>query len=62
MNALDKVAGRQAGDNTPVTDDIVRDLFVLGEGLRLNMAADVGTGLRPRVPSEQLQPAERQDS
>lgn len=62
MNALDKVTGRKAGDNTPVTDDIVRDLFDLGERLRLNMAADVGTGLRPRVPSEQLQPAVRQDS
>jgi hypothetical protein len=62
MNALDKAAGRQAGDSTPVTEDTVQDLFVLGERLRLNMAADVGTGLRPRVPSEQLRPAERRDS
>ncbi|MFF3327817.1 hypothetical protein [Streptomyces sp. NPDC002889] len=58
MNALDSAAGRQAGDSTEVEDDVVQGLFIVGERLRLHLAAEVGAGLRPQISSTQLRPAE----
>jgi hypothetical protein len=57
MNVLDAAAGRQIGDDTEIEDDVYADLFRTGEHLRLHLAADVGTGLRPQVSSAQLRPA-----
>jgi hypothetical protein len=57
MDTLDRVAGRQAGNKAEVDDDVLRELFIVGERLRLQLAADVGTGLRPQVSSSQLRAA-----
>ncbi|MEU9785554.1 hypothetical protein AB0H92_32120 [Streptomyces phaeochromogenes] len=58
MNSLDRAAGRQVSDDTRVVDEVFEDLFIAGERLRLHLAADIGTSLRPKVLSPQLRPAE----
>jgi hypothetical protein len=61
LNALDHAAGRQVGDDTEVDDQLFAELFNAAEQLRLHLAADVGTGQRPRIPSAQLRPAKSPD-
>jgi hypothetical protein len=58
IDKLDQAAGRQTGNKAEVDDDVLRELFIVGERLRLHLAADVGTGLRPQVSSSQLRAAE----
>ncbi|MFF5113603.1 hypothetical protein [Streptosporangium sp. NPDC000509] len=62
MNALDDAAGRKVGDDTAVEDHIYEAIFRTGEQLRLQLAADVGTGQQPRVISSQLRPPETPES
>ena len=59
MDALDSAAGRRAGDDTEIDDQSYEPLFQAGEQLRLCLAADIGTGLRPQISSTPLPPAVR---
>ncbi|MFF4806288.1 hypothetical protein ACFY1U_49370 [Streptomyces sp. NPDC001351] len=61
MDALDKAGGRQSDDDTPVTNDVLETLSVAAERLRLHLAADLGTGLRPKVASPLLLPSRAPD-
>jgi hypothetical protein len=61
MNALDATAGRRIDDDTEVDDVAFLGLFRAGELLRLQLAADVGTGLQPQVASLQLRPVKSPD-
>lgn len=57
MNALDDAAGRRIVDDTRVDSSTYEQLFEYGESLRIELGADIGTGLQSRVPSTKLRRA-----
>jgi len=57
MNALDGAAGRLIADDTRVDGPTYENLFNTGEQLRIELAVDIGTGLKSRVHSRRLRAA-----